>query len=85
MICPKCSKETIVKDSRKKNSSVVRRRICGCGERFTTKEVIITLRKRNYENKPVTSLAMSESANGTWTVSIDENTPEWAKKMLINL
>jgi hypothetical protein len=85
MICPKCSKETIVKDSRKKNSSVVRRRICECGERFTTKEVIITLRKRNYENKPVKPLAMSESANGTWTVSIDENTPEWAKKMLINL
>jgi transcriptional regulator NrdR family protein len=85
MNCPKCSKETIVKDSRKKDKSVIRRRLCECGERFTTKEIVITLQKGNYQRTPVKALSMTKAINGEWTVKVDENTPEWAKKMLINL
>jgi len=86
MICPKCSKETIVKDSRKKDKSVIRRRICECGEKFTTKEIVITLKKGNHNRPttPVKALSMT-TVDGQWTVKVDENTPDWAKKMLINL
>jgi hypothetical protein len=85
MNCPNCSKETIVKDSRKKDNSVIRRRLCDCGEKFTTKEVIVELKRGNYERKPIQPIAMSQSANGNWTITIDDNTPEWARKMLLNL
>jgi transcriptional regulator NrdR family protein len=85
MNCPKCSKATSVIDSRKKEAGVRRRRVCECGERFTTNEVIVQLKKGVYERKLIQPLSMSQSANGNWTISVDKNTPEWAKKMLMNL
>ena len=39
MRCMECSKGTRVIDTEKKGRRVVRRRVCGCGERFTTVEV----------------------------------------------
>jgi len=51
MNCPKCNKATSVIDSRKKEAGVRRRRVCECGERFTTNEVIVELRKGVYERK----------------------------------
>ena len=84
MNCEKCGKETIVKDSRKKEDSVIRRRACECGHRFSTKEIIVPS-KREYKPRPVKALSMTSNAEGKWTVKVDENTPEWAKKMLINL
>lgn len=84
MNCPKCESPTKVINSRKKDGTVARRRLCACGERFSTKEVITTSRKVTF-NKPVKALSMNKSINGNWTVKVDENTPEWAKKMLINL
>jgi hypothetical protein len=83
MNCPKCKSPTEVINSRKKNGTVVRRRLCACGERFSTKEVIITFQQRI--RKPIKALSMSQSVGGHWTLSIDKNTPDWAKKMLINL
>jgi hypothetical protein len=62
---------------------VARRRLCPCGERFSTKEVITDSRKVSF--KPVKALSMTKSTDGEWTVKVDENTPDWAKKMLINL
>lgn len=82
MTCPKCESPTEVINSRKKDGTVVRRRLCSCGERFSTKEVIITSRRVTL---PVKALSMTKSVEGNWTVKVDENTPEWAKKMLINL
>lgn len=84
MNCPKCDSPTEVINSRKKDGTVVRRRLCACGERFSTKEVITTSRKVAFK-KEVKPLSMAESATGEWTVKVDENTPEWAKKMLLNL
>lgn len=86
MTCPKCDSPTEVINSRKKkgiglkaNSTVARRRLCSsCGFRFSTKEVITN-------TKPLKALSMTKSAEGHWAVQVDENTPEWAKKMLINL
>jgi hypothetical protein len=83
MICPKCESPTEVINSRKKNGTVVRRRLCACGERFSTKEVIITFKQ--IIRKPITGLSMSQSAGGHWTVSLNDTMPEWAKKMLMNL
>jgi transcriptional regulator NrdR family protein len=88
MNCPKCESPTKVINSRKKdgilmkiNSTVARRRLCSsCGFRFSTKEVIT-----NCSNKPVKALSMTKAVDGEWAVKVDENTPEWAKKMLINL
>jgi hypothetical protein len=85
MNCPKCSKATSVIDSRKKEAGVRRRRVCECGERFTTNEVIVQLRKGVYERKFIQPLSMSQSANGNWTISVDDNTPEWARKILLDL
>jgi transcriptional regulator NrdR family protein len=84
MICPKCESPTEVINSRKKDGNVVRRRLCSCGERFSTKEVITTSRKVTFK-KVVKALSMTKAVTGEWTVKLDENTPEWAKKMLINL
>jgi transcriptional regulator NrdR family protein len=84
MICPKCESPTEVINSRKKDGNVVRRRLCSCGERFSTKEVITTSRKTTFK-KVVKALSMTKAVTGEWTVKLDENTPEWAKKMLINL
>jgi transcriptional regulator NrdR family protein len=84
MICPKCESPTEVINSRKKDGNVVRRRACKCGERFSTKEVITTSRKVTFK-KVVKALSMTKAVTGEWTVKLDENTPEWAKKMLINL
>jgi transcriptional regulator NrdR family protein len=82
MTCPKCESPTEVINSRKKDGTVVRRRLCSCGERFSTKEVIITSKRVTL---PVKALSMTKSVEGHWTVKVDENTPEWAKRMLINL
>lgn len=82
MTCPKCESPTEVINSRKRDGTVARRRLCSCGERFSTKEVI-TISKR--VTLPVKALSMTKSVDGEWTVKLDENTPEWAKKMLINL
>ena len=84
MTCPKCESPTEVINSRKRDGTVVRRRICSCGERFSTKEVITTSRKVTF-SKVVKALSMTKAVTGEWTVKVDENTPEWAKKMLINL
>jgi len=84
MICPKCESPTEVINSRKKDGNVVRRRLCSCGERFSTKEVITTSRKVTFK-KVVKALSMTKAVTGEWTVKLDENTPDWAKKMLINL
>lgn len=88
MTCPKCDSPTEVINSRKKrgiglkvNSTVARRRLCSsCGFRFSTKEVITNIKQIG--SKP-TSLIKIE--NKGWEVTMDENTPEWAKKMLLNL
>jgi transcriptional regulator NrdR family protein len=82
MTCPKCESPTEVINSRKRDKTVVRRRLCSCGERFSTKEVITTSRRVTL---PVKALSMTKSVEGHWAVKVDENTPEWAKKMLINL
>jgi transcriptional regulator NrdR family protein len=84
MTCPKCESPTEVINSRKRDGNVVRRRLCACGERFSTKEVITTSRKVTF-SKVVKALSMTKAVTGEWTVKVDENTPEWAKKMLINL
>ena len=84
MTCPKCSSNTSVINSRKREDTVVRRRLCVCGERFSTKEVIVTS-KRSAAPKAVKALSMTKAVTGEWTVKVDENTPEWAKKMLLNL
>jgi transcriptional regulator NrdR family protein len=83
MNCPKCESPTEVINSRKKNGTVSRRRSCQCGERFSTKEVIIDSTQVTF--KPVKALSMTKAVDGKWTVKVDENTPDWAKKMLINL
>ena len=83
-MCPKCESPTEVINSRKKDGNVVRRRLCAYGERFSTKEVITTSRKVTFK-KVVKALSMTKAVTGEWTVKLDENTPEWAKKMLINL
>ena len=83
MTCPKCKSPTEVINSRKRDGTVVRRRLCACGERFSTKEVITT--SRSFTFKSVKALSMTKSVDGEWTVKVDENTPDWAKKMLINL
>jgi transcriptional regulator NrdR family protein len=82
MTCPKCESPTEVINSRKKDGTVARRRLCACGERFSTKEVITTSRKVTL---PVKALSMTKAVTGEWTVKVDDNTPDWAKKMLINL
>jgi transcriptional regulator NrdR family protein len=84
MTCPKCESPTEVINSRKRDGTVVRRRLCACGERFSTKEVITTSRKVTFK-KVVKALSMTKAVTGEWTVKVDENTPAWAKKMLINL
>jgi transcriptional regulator NrdR family protein len=83
MNCPKCKSPTEVINSRKRDGTVARRRLCSCGERFSTKEVITNYKQSS--NKPVKALSMTKSVDGDWTVKVDENTPDWAKKMLINL
>lgn len=83
MTCPKCESPTEVINSRKRDGTVVRRRLCACGERFSTKEVIID--SKAFTLKVVKALSMTKSVNGDWVVKVDKNTPEWAKKMLINL
>ena len=35
--------------------------------------------------KVIKALSMTKAVTGEWTVKVDDNTPEWAKKMLINL
>jgi hypothetical protein len=82
MNCPKCKSPTEVINSRKKNGTVVRRRLCACEERFSTKEVITTSKRVTL---PLKALSMTKSVEGHWIVKVDENTPEWAKRMLINL
>ena len=84
MTCPKCESPTEVINSRKRDGTVVRRRLCACGERFSTQEVIITSRKVTFK-KVVKALSMTKAVTGEWTVKVDEDTPEWAKKMLLNL
>lgn len=84
MICPKCESPTEVINSRKKDGTVVRRRLCVCGERFSTKEVIVASKKVTFK-KVVKALSMTKAVTGEWTVKVDQNTPNWAKKMLLNL
>lgn len=84
MTCPKCDSPTEVINSRKRDGTVVRRRFCACGERFSTKEVI-TASKKITLKKVVKALSMTKAVTGEWTVKVDENTPDWAKKMLLNL
>jgi len=83
MNCPKCKSPTEVINSRKRDGTVARRRLCSCGERFSTKEVITDSKQVSF--KPVKALSMTKSVDGDWTVKVNENTPDWAKKMLINL
>lgn len=84
MTCPKCNSPTEVINSRKRNGTVVRRRLCACGERFSTKEVITTSKKITLK-KVVKALSMTKAVTGEWTIKVDHNTPDWAKKMLLNL
>jgi transcriptional regulator NrdR family protein len=79
MTCPKCSKKTAVVNSRKAGETVMRRRACGCGFRFTTNEVVVVLSNRNYLKKKETP------ENVVWTGSFAPDTPDWAKKMLSSL
>jgi transcriptional regulator NrdR family protein len=79
MTCPECGKITSVVNSRKVDKTVMRRRVCECGFRFTTNEVIIVLSNRNYLKKKETP------ENVVWTRSVREDTPVWAKKILNNL
>jgi transcriptional regulator NrdR family protein len=79
MICPECGKVTSVVNSRKINKTVMRRRVCECGFRFTTNEVLVVLSNRNYLKKK------EIEPNVVWTRSVTEDTPEWAKKILKNL
>jgi len=83
MFCKTCNKRTEVINSRLKQDTVLRRRVCECGERFTTKEVVVVLRK-TYEKK-VKPLEMEFNAENHWSVKVDEQTPDWAKKILLNL
>jgi transcriptional regulator NrdR family protein len=84
MICPKCESPTEVINSRKKDGNVVRRRLCACGERFSTKEVIVDSKQVNFK-KVIKALSMTKAVTGEWTIKVDEDTPTWAKKMLLNL
>jgi len=79
MTCPECSKITSVVNSRKVDKTVMRRRVCECGFRFTTHEVIVVLSNRNYIRKK------KIQPNVVWTGSVTEETPDWAKKILNNL
>jgi transcriptional regulator NrdR family protein len=79
MTCPECGKVTSVVNSRKINKTVMRRRACKCGFRFTTNEVIVVLSNRNYIKKK------EIEPNVVWTGSVSEDTPDWAKKILNNL
>ena len=79
MNCPQCGSKTDVVDSRKKQQTVIRRRVCKCGYRFTTNEVIVVLSNRNYLNKK------ESPQNVVWTGSVTDDTPEWAKRILNNL
>jgi transcriptional regulator NrdR family protein len=79
MTCPECGKITSVVNSRKVDKTVMRRRVCECGFRFTTNEVVVVLSNRNYLKKK------EEPKNIVWTRSVREDTPEWAKKILNNL
>jgi transcriptional regulator NrdR family protein len=79
MTCPKCSKKTAVVNSRKAGETVMRRRACECGFRFTTNEVIVVLSNRSYLKKK------EPEHNVVWTGSVTEDTPEWAKRILNNL
>ena len=84
MTCPKCESPTEVINSRKKDGTVVRRRLCACGERFSTKEVITDSRKVTFK-KVVKALSMTKAVTGEWTVKLDEDTPELARKILLDL
>jgi transcriptional regulator NrdR family protein len=79
MTCPECGKITSVVNSRKVDKTVMRRRVCKCGFRFTTNEVVVVLSNRNYLKKKETP------ENVVWTRSVREDTPDWAKKILNNL
>ena len=79
MNCPECGKKTEVVNSRKIKNTVMRRRACKCGYRFTTNEIIVVLSDKNYLKKK------EEPQNVVWTGSVSEDTPEWAKKILNNL
>jgi transcriptional regulator NrdR family protein len=79
MTCPECGKITSVVNSRKVDKTVMRRRVCECGFRFTTNEVVVVLSNRNYLKKKETP------ENVVWTRSVREDTPDWAKKILNNL
>lgn len=79
MNCPECGKKTEVVNSRKIKKTVMRRRACKCGYRFTTNEIIVVLSDKNYLKKK------EEPQNVVWTGSVSEDTPEWAKKILNNL
>ena len=79
MTCPECGKITSVVNSRKVDKTVMRRRVCECGFRFTTNEVVVVLSNRNYLKKK------EEPKNIVWTRSVREDTPGWAKKILNNL
>lgn len=87
MNCPKCKLSTQVTDSRKRKQLVVRRRRCSCGERFTTHEAIVVPEEKVIIDRPllVKGLTMAKSAEGHWTVKLDEDTPDWAKKILFDL
>lgn len=84
MTCPKCESATEVINSRKKDGNVVRRRLCACGERFSTKEVVVDSKQVNFK-RVVKALSMTKAVTGEWTIKVDEDTPAWAKKMLLNL
>jgi transcriptional regulator NrdR family protein len=79
MTCPECGKITSVVNSRKVDKTVMRRRACECGFRFTTNEVVVVLSNRNYIKKK------EEPQNIVWTRSVKDDTPDWAKKILNNL
>ena len=67
MTCPKCESPTDVINSRKRDGTVVRRRLCACGERFSTKEIVVDSKQVNFK-KVVKALSMTKSATGEWTI-----------------
>ena len=63
MICPLCKKgETSVVDSRpaEDGTSIRRRRLCNCGERFTTFESVFNIEKLLLLKKMVENLLLIE-------------------------
>ncbi len=62
MRCPVCGKGTVVKDSRKKYGSIVRRReCCSCRHRFSTMETFLDTGELSAEKKDIKEKAFREA------------------------